>query len=443
MSDTFPPASPPASVPEASVAPVRRAPTGRRVLTPAKLAALDYPPPLQGGPTRGEILSAFRRALPALGIVQLRPLIDLLMSRSLTQDWTGRHRPMVWTSNDWLCARLDIREGRLKELIGLAFEHQLIAMREAGNGHRRGEREKGEGGCIISAFGFDLSPLAARYAEFLKLAADFEHQETTARRLRAELSGLRREVLTLADLGEMTASDVADWKGVAFRARQIAGQGRNQKDNDTLRLLVRQITEIRGATRALLEPASLTETSESDPWGSPERPLITTTNQPIKLKEDAGADEKTRPNGSSAQPRVEPADPLRGFLVTPALILKVAPAFRDLVVTAKPSPRDVIDAAWHVCRHLSISQSTWGDACVALGRWEATAAVAAIAGRHAAGEVRSPNGLLRRMVQLYEAGDLHLDRTLRGLMMRVAQPTDQPSTTSGIFRTHSQAAHSS
>jgi len=385
MSDTFPPLSPPAFVPEASVAPVRRVPTGRRILTPAKLAALDCPPPMQGGPTRGEILSAFRRALPALGIVQLRPLIDLLMSRSFPQDWTGRHRPMVWPSNDWLCARLDIREGRLKELIGLAFEHQLIAMREAGNGHRRGEREKGDGGCIISAFGFDLSPLAARYAEFLKLTADFEHQETTARRLRAELSGLRREVLTLADLGEMTASDVADWKSVAFRARQIAGQGRNQKDSDTLCLLVRQITEIRDVTRALLEPVSLTETSESDPWGSPERPLITTTNQPIKIKEDASADKKTKPNSSSNQPRVEPTDPLRGFLVTPALILKIAPAFRDLVVTAKPSSRDVIDAAWHVCRHLSISQSTWGDACVALGRWEATAAVAAIAGRHAAG----------------------------------------------------------
>lgn len=120
-------------------------------------------------------------------------------------------------------------------------------------------------------------------------------------------------------------------------------------------------------------------------------------------------------------------EPLRGFLVTPTLILKIAPQFRDLVTTARPSCREITDAAWHVCHHLSISQDTWGDACLTLGRWEATAAVAAVAGRHAAGEVRSPNGLLRRMVVLYGMGELRLDRTLRGLMARC---TDNPRRTS-------------
>ncbi len=82
MSDTLPLPSPPAFVSAASVAPVRRAPTGRRILTPAKLGALDYLPPMQGGPTRGEILSAFRRALPALGIVQL-PSVPMTMRHRL------------------------------------------------------------------------------------------------------------------------------------------------------------------------------------------------------------------------------------------------------------------------------------------------------------------------------------------------------------------------
>lgn len=418
MSDAYLHPLPSGLQPEAVVTLARCKPTGRRTLTPSKLASLDYPPPSTGGPSRGEVLSAFRRAIPALGIVQLRDLIELLMSRSFPQDWTGGHRPMVWPSNDWLCARLDIREGRLKELISLAFERKLIAMRDAGNGHRRGEREKGEGGHIISAFGFDLSPLAARYTEFLSLASGFEIREAKVRRLRSEISGLRRDVLTLTDLGEMTAHDVADWKDIAFRARQVAGQGRNHKDTDVLRLLVEQLTTMRDTTRVLLKPTSPTEALKSDPWGSVEQPLYTTTNQSIDLRKDATADGKEGPSPSAVQPAARLMEPLLGFVVTPALVLRIAPQFRDLVLTARPSCREVIDAAWHVCHHLSISQETWGDACLTLGRWEATAAVAAVAGRHAAGEVRSPNGLLRRMIGLYGTGELRLDRTLRGLMAR-------------------------
>ena len=47
---------------------------------------------------------------------------------------------------------------------------------------------------------------------------------------------------------------------------------------------------------------------------------------------------------------------------------------------------------------------------------EAITALAAISARHAAGEVQSPGGLLRKMVELHQAGGLRLDRTLFGLV---------------------------
>ena len=50
-----------------------------------------------------------------------------------------------------------------------------------------------------------------------------------------------------------------------------------------------------------------------------------------------------------------------------------------------------------------------------LGRQEATAALAAICARHADGKVKSPDGLLRCMVDLHGKGTLRLDRTLFGL----------------------------
>jgi hypothetical protein len=56
-----------------------------------------------------------------------------------------------------------------------------------------------------------------------------------------------------------------------------------------------------------------------------------------------------------------------------------------------------------------------------LGQQPAVVALACIASRHARGLVQSPGGLLRRMVELHEAGTLRLDRTLFGLADELTQ----------------------
>ena len=408
---------------------MRSKPTGRRTLTPAKLAALDYPPPSSGGPSRGETLAAFRRAAPALGLFPVLPLVNLLMTRSFAQDWAGNGRPMVWVSNHWLCVRLGIGEGRLKELISLAFELELIAMRDAGSGRRQGERDEGEDGRILWAYGFDLSPLAACHAEFRERAAAFEEREALLRRLRLEVSSLRRDILTLADVGLARLPEATDWADLAIRTRQLCSQSRTQDDPDVLQLLISQLRAMHGDVRALFEPA---ETAKSDPSGSSEPPLYTHTNQSIKAKAGAQAREQAPPKSSAAigkqsQDDAESADPLNGFPASPAFMLMIAPPFQDFTVTSRPTRNEVVSAAWHVCRHLEISQDAWGEACLTFGRWEAAVAVAAITGRHLQGKVDSPGGLLRHMIKLYNKGELRLDRTLRGLAARLAETRKEPA----------------
>ena len=419
----------PADSPAAGPAPVRSKPTGRRTLTPAKLAALDYPPPPPGGPSRGETLAAVRRAVPALGLFPVLPLINLLMTRSFAQDWTGNSRPMVWVSNNWLCVRLGVGEGRLKELISLAFELELIAMRDAGSGRRQGEREEGEDGRILWAYGFDLSPLAARYAEFRERAAAFEEREALLRRLWLEVSSLRRNILTLADVGLARLPGATDWADLAIRTRQLCGQSRTQDDPDVLQLLISQLRAMHGEVRALFEPA---ETAKSDPSGPPEPPPNAHTNQFIKANAGAQAREQALPKrsaviGKQAQEDTEPADPLNGFPASPAFVLMIAPPFQSFTVTSRPTRNEVVSAAWYVCRHLEISQDAWGEACLTFGRWEAAVAVAAITGRHLQGKVDSPGGLLRHMIKLYNKGELRLDRTLRGLAARLAEADKVPA----------------
>jgi len=110
---------------------------------------------------------------------------------------------------------------------------------------------------------------------------------------------------------------------------------------------------------------------------------------------------------------------LRGFVVTPGFILAVAPIFRDWTSSAQAGWDELDQAAFRVRSALGMSPHAWGQARVMLGQEEAITALAAICARHAAGKVRSPGGLLRRMVELHQAGELRLDRTLFGLADKV------------------------
>ena len=381
------------------------------------------------------VVTAFYRALPALGVPTLRDLMALLIGCSPPQDWLGEYRPMVWPSNEWLCARLGIKEGQLKKLIGLAFEHGLLAMRDSGNGHRRGLREKGEAGRILWAYGFDLSPLAARHDEFCQLAAAFEQCEATVRGLKREICSTRRDVLTLVDLGLAKMPSVADWSDLACRTRQLAAQMRGQRDPDVLQMLRDQLRVMQDDVRALFEPDQDTGTAESDPSGSPDRPLNTPTSESINLKSFAEAQGKAQPQPRTPEPATALLDPLCGFPASPAFVMMIAPQFRDFTMSSRPTRADIVSAAWHVREHLGISQDAWGEACIAFGRWEAAVAVAAITGRYNAGEVRSPGGLLRQMIKLHGSGELRLDRTLRGLAARLA---DAEAQTASLARQNGQ-----
>ena len=80
--------------------------------------------------------------------------------------------------------------------------------------------------------------------------------------------------------------------------------------------------------------------------------------------------------------------------------------------------------------NVGLTLHTWGQARIMLGQEEAITTLAAVCARHTAGEVRSPNGLLRRMVDLHQQGELRLDRTLFGLADKVRKE----AVTAGVNR---------
>ena len=182
----------------------------------------------------------------------------------------------------------------------------------------------------------------------------------------------------------------------------------------------------------------------TDPAGPENRPRNTTTSQ-LFISEEIAAQGRPRPDAdkestsgacaslagvptnrgkATGEPQEKAAldSALRGFPAFPGLVLQIAPAFRDHVPSAVPSWGELVQAAFEVCLGLGISAEAWGQACVVLGRVEATLAVAAIAAKHAQGRVKLPGGYLRKMVQKHQNGQLRLDKTLFGLAAGLRDP---------------------
>ena len=421
-------------------------PTGRRKMTARMLSAQaayggEYDPT-----TPGKVLSAFKRASNALGIPRrLVDLVDYLVGRTFTADWSSGDAVMAWPSNATLGDALDLGRTQIKTLIRVGQELGLFEMRDAPNGQRYGHRHAGR---VTSAYGFDLTPLAVRKAEFEQIAAAHAEQRRDAARLRAEIIAVRNRVLSLAELGQEGGA-AGDWEGVASEAYRVAGRRSGSYEPRHLSGLLAELRELHEAAIEVLTPAEPVDEMggsadqfspnpvDTDPKGSENRPAITPTNPPSIAKANTEADGPSRPgvvrtgaapqrltqhqgqieaapvNTDKRERRRESA--LRGFVVTTDFILRIAPAFQSWTKGSQPSWRDLLEASWMVRSELGISQHAWAQACVTLGQTEAVTMLAAISARHAAGDVKSPGGLMRRMVELHERGELRLDRTLFGL----------------------------
>src|SRR4051794_3537704 len=172
------------------------APTGFRRLTPnllqATRAAADFTGLPDGVSLPGQILTAFKAAAPRMGLaLRLVHAIDWLFKFTQPQDWEAGARPIVWPSAATQQEALGLSRAQVKALNRSLIEAGLISMKDSPNGKRYGRRD--HQGRIVEAYGFDLSPLAARYAEFLRLAAE-------AKAERAEMARLRRRA-TIARKG--------------------------------------------------------------------------------------------------------------------------------------------------------------------------------------------------------------------------------------------------
>jgi len=420
------------------------APTGFRRLTPSLLRADRTAEGFDGLPegveAPGQLLAAFKAAASRLGLSpRLVHAVDWLFRFTQPQDWGRGGRPIVWPSAGLQQEALGLSESRVKALTRALIEAGLVTMKDSPNGKRYGVRDRA--GRITEAYGFDLSPIAARYPEFVRLAEE-------ARAERAEMGRLRRRA-TIACKGitqilETAAEyhlDGEDWASLARETRVLANALKKVERPEEMALGVESLERRQRLARERLEnllsqamddaPGAV----DSAPLGPENSPHQDTYNPTLNPQTDTVIANEgcSAPAGEAVPPEAAPelppapqaAKPARPERVDGAVLklstedlVRLAPRLRPYLAVPTPTWPAVVDAADWLRGELGVSKSLWGEACLAMGREEAAIAVAIVSAKPAGHFRSSPGGYFHGMVAKAKAGELNLARTIWGLRSR-------------------------
>jgi replication initiation protein RepC len=413
-----------------SPAPIRAAGTRRITLT--MRAEIDKADAFTGFP-RGmakpfDLLFAFKEAEPYLGLPAYGyKLIDWLVRQTKPQDWEEGSRPIAWPSARRQAEFLGLTVRGTQKLNRQLWEAGLFVMRDHPQGKRYGRRDAK--GRIIEAYGFDLSPLAQRHDEFVKISAAAQVERNQMKKLRQRCSlahrGIKQAAEELRRQGHGSeALDCLLREGDELIAAAHACTGSGEL------ALAAQALESRKATaeqmlRELLKPV------ESSPQGEQAFAHNTPTNPPPNHKNDTViASEACSPPEAPplnptpfqeerpSKPASQDEQPFPERLnVTPATLEELAPRLTPYMPArhADKSWPALIEAARYLTVDLGISLTLWHRACQIMGEEYAAIAVAIVSTKPPEHFTKSAGGYFDGMVKKFKRGELHLGPTLRQL----------------------------
>lgn len=204
------------------------------------------------------------------------------------QDWVRGGRPIVWPSASLQQEALGLSATRVKALNRALIEAGLVTMRDSPNGKRYGRRNPKDGR-IVEAYGFDLSPLAARHAEFVRLAEQAKAERAEMGRLRRRATIARNGIAQILDTAAEFGFTGPEWTNLARDSRNLTGALRSLERLEEMALGVESLERRQRQARERLEMLLATvadessKTVQSDPKGAENGPTNIPTNQTLIL----------------------------------------------------------------------------------------------------------------------------------------------------------------
>ena len=419
-------------------------PTGFRRLTPSLLRADRTAESFDGLPegvtAPGQLLAAFKAAAPRLGLSpRLVHAVDWLFRFTQPQDWGRGGRPIVWPSANLQQEALGMSATQAKALNRALIEAGVVTMKDSPNGKRYGVRDRA--GRITEAYGFDLSPVAARHAEFARLAEEARAERAEMGRLRRRATIARKGIAQLLETAGEYGLGGEDWASLARETRTLAKALKKVERPEEMALGVESLERRQRGARERLESllseakTGPAETVDSDPLGPENRPHQDTYNPPLNPNPDtvianegcSAPPGEVVPTQAAPEPPAAPQETKRTaptrvegtvLRLSTEELVRLAPRLRPYLTVPTPTWPAVVDAADWLRGELGVSKSLWGEACLAMGREEAAIAVAIVSAKPAGHFRSSPGGYFHGMVAKAKAGELNLARTIWGLRTR-------------------------
>jgi replication initiation protein RepC len=437
------------------------APTGFRRLTPGLLQADRAAERFDGLPdgvdVHGQLLGAFKAAAPRLGLsVRLVHAFDWLFRFTRAQDWEEGGRPVVWPSAWMQQEALGLSESGVRNINRGLIDAGLITMKDSPNGKRYGMRDRE--GRITEAYGFDLSPIATRYPEFVRLAAEAKAERELIGRLRRRATIARKAIAQILETAAEYGFDGEEWSRLRHETRALVQSLRMVERPEEITIGVgsmeRRQTEARRRLEQRLDavnsaPMPAENCGHNIPTNQafyPEKDTVmahrkrksasgSAMSGPTPGVGQAGAEAQGRPGDehpssrptAESEPQTAPNDrsrtpPASGRTDSSTVmrlsideLTVLAPRLRIYLKSPRPAWPEIVDAADWLRGELGVSKSLWGEACIAMGREQAAIAIAIVSAKPETHFRSTPGGYFHGMVAKAKTGELNLARTVWGL----------------------------
>lgn len=372
-------------------------PFGRRPMTLGLLSSQVTAKKIELGAkvSKWQVFRDIREAKDLLGATdRALAILNALLTFHRDEDLTGEGNLVVFPSNAHLIRRANgMSPATLRRHLANLVTSGLIIRRDSPNGKRFAR--KGQSGAIEQAYGFDLSPILARAAEFRELADAVAAERKAFRVARERLTICRRDVVKMIEAG-INENVPGNWRGFERRYESIIARLPRTAPRQVIEALADELEDLWADVHQTLETFVKSEDLNANESHF-EHHIQNSSPYPYP-----GGENKTRlgnkneEGGSAAH--TDNVRSLPGRDLPLGMVLSACP---DIVPYAGGVQirtwRDLAVAADRARPSMGISPSAWQEASDVMGPQHAAIVLAAILQR--AEHIRSRGGYLRDLVE--------------------------------------------
>lgn len=332
----------------------------------------------------------------------LTVLQTLLGFHPETAIGSGSQPAIVYPSNAAICERLNgMPSSTMRRHIARLVDAGIIVRRDSPNGKRYVRYHCG----AKLAYGFDLTPLAARFDEFREIAEKLADAEARCKRLRETVSLMRRDLAGFVAYGLSLKPDLALWDRMSDLSLLTARDLRRRLSFEDLNVLEAKMMAALEEVKTCIDAPQSDNISTSG--ANIEQHHHSSNKEYIDNREEAenGANEAPTVNHRSSHQ----APPIK-------LVLSTCKEIQTFAPSSVRHWDDLVRLSDAVSPMMGITRQVWKEAQFRMGTAQAATTLAAMLERF--GEIKSPSAYLRSLTRKAENGLFSCGAMIRALQVR-------------------------